>query len=109
MKMKDCLIGKRTGNKCHLRWYSRKLGFNTLTGLIAEGMDLVKWRDQVNVTDDLSLINICFQYYCYLLKRYSRTFCNDLSTSFEIFNNFSVEKLSTVTESVLAVGPEPGV
>jgi len=26
MKMKDCLIGKRTGNKCHLKWYSQELG-----------------------------------------------------------------------------------
>jgi len=32
----------------------------------------VKWRAQVNVKDnDLSLINTCFHYYCYLLKGYS--------------------------------------
>jgi len=25
MKIKDCFIGKRTGNKCHLKWYRWKL------------------------------------------------------------------------------------
>jgi len=24
--MEDCFIGKATVNKCHLKWYSRKLG-----------------------------------------------------------------------------------
>jgi len=30
MKMEDYFIGKRTGNKCHLKWYSRKLGLKTI-------------------------------------------------------------------------------
>jgi len=35
---------------------------------------MVKWRAQVNVKDDdSSLINICFHYYCCLLKGYFRT------------------------------------
>jgi len=47
MKIKDCFIGKRTGNKCHLRWYNQKHGLKALTGFIAEEMELVKWRAQI--------------------------------------------------------------
>jgi len=45
-----------------------------LTGFTAEEMGLVKWRAEVYVKDDdLSLMNICFHFYCYLLKGYCRT------------------------------------
>jgi len=74
MKMIDSLIGKRTGNKCHWKWYSQKLDLKALTRLIAEEMELVKWRSQIDVEDkDLSFINICFHHYCNLLKRYYTT------------------------------------
>jgi len=48
----------------------------------------VKWRTQVNVKDDdLSLINICFHHYCYLLKGYAKTSVRSCSNIFGIHNS----------------------
>jgi len=68
IKIEDCFIGKRTGNKCHLKRYSQKLGLQALTRFTAEEMD--RWNGglrlmlRVKIYLLYSLIFICFHHYC---------------------------------------------
>jgi len=50
--MEDCFIGNRTGNKCHLKWYSRKLMLQHTNTVFVTMIWMKQWLKK-NITQNL--------------------------------------------------------